>query len=399
MLQHPIRNLRMAAVLAALAGLNVSCLAEELPHFGTLQYESDNFEVYASEGLTACGGTYAYTENWLASFRRRVGGDAESSPYTLYWITGEDFAQSPCQADSFACAKPVEHIIYSTVSASEHEVTHLELDRWRPPSLFVEGAAELFGSISRVPRPAPLSPLFDETQIPGPAYQAAGRFSRMIVDDYGLDAYFELHRALDGREDRAAFESAVADVLDRRLEALEADFEAYAWCSVDRWRLYDYECGDLPLTAWNGDGTWAETIDLSCAADDVIGPRGGLAWSLRAFEVTELRTLRLTIDSADDTAVALVFECNADCKGPCAPAGAIRFRRIQSGLPSRRVRAGPLLDASRTRGRIGRYCRRSAGVATFAGPSEMTGAQAIQRSRFASHRRDPTVRSHSGGSF
>ena len=49
------------------ATMTMGCQEEGLPHFGTLEYESQSFEVWASTGLEACGGTFEYTEQWLAA--------------------------------------------------------------------------------------------------------------------------------------------------------------------------------------------------------------------------------------------------------------------------------------------------------------------------------------------
>lgn len=322
MSERPKPTPRPVVVLAVFAALGAGCSDDEFPHFGELLYQGDDIEAYASEGLSACGGTYAYAERWLASFRGRVGGYAERAPSTFYWLTEEDFDGAPCPAGNVACAHAEPNIIYSRVSLSTHELAHVELDRSFAPDVLREGAAEVFGADAAMQLQTELPPLLDQTQIPATAYETAGRFSRLLIDDYGLDAYFELHDALVRKEGRSAFEAEVVAVLGVEWSRLEANFEAYASCSVDRWRFYDYECGDLGLTPWQSDGTWAETIDLSCAAEDVIGPRGGMVWSLRAFEVSETRSLRLVIDSADGTASVQVFECGVDCVGSFVPQAA-----------------------------------------------------------------------------
>lgn len=58
---------RKCALPALILGLT-ACQPEPSPILGEKVYESENFEVYASEGLLACGGTFENVEDWLASF-------------------------------------------------------------------------------------------------------------------------------------------------------------------------------------------------------------------------------------------------------------------------------------------------------------------------------------------
>lgn len=317
----PKPNLTRGLLCAWGLVVGVGCTSDDLPHFGTLQYHSENFEVWASDGLVACGGTYEYTERWLSSFRSRVGTYSGQEAHTFYWLSERDFYDDLCPSTFGACSRSESNVIYSTVLPSTHEIVHADLDAGRPPSLLREGAAEVFGSMASSNRVRELGELFDRETIPGSAYPTAGRFSRMLIDQYGLGAYFELHDALHQSTGRGAFAAGVRETLDVELSTLERDFEIYTSCSVDRWRFYDYECSDLPVIEWDDDARWVQEVALSCAEQDVIGPRGDLIWTLRAFEVPELTSFRLSVASADETANVTVFECNADCRGPYVPQG------------------------------------------------------------------------------
>lgn len=322
-MQRSTPKLRWRRALTYAFGLifGVGCAADELPHFGTLQYESENFEVWASDGLVACSGTYEYTEHWLSSFRERVGEYSGQQPHTFYWLDADDFSDNLCPSTFGGCAHASANIIYSTLIPTTHEIVHTELNRAFAPSLLREGAAEVFGFSQSTDRVSDLGDLFGRERIPGSAYRTAGRFSRMLIDQYGLDAYFELHDALHKTTGRDAFAVGVSDTLDVELSTLEQDFEMYASCSVDRWRFYDYECSELPIIPWDNDGRWVQEVSLSCADQDVIGPRGDVIWTLRAFEVAELTSFRTTIASTDETANVTVFECNADCRESYVPQG------------------------------------------------------------------------------
>ncbi len=299
-----------SAVWALLAS---ACDEEGLPHVGTLQYESESFEVWASDGLQACGGTYEYMEDWLAAFRARVGAHGDPAKHTFYWVGPADFELELCTT-GVACAYPTSNVIYSTIIPAEHEIVHAELDA-QPPSVLVEGAAEVFGSVASPFTISTMSidPLLDDEQIPGIGYQTAGRFSRFIIERHGLDAYFALYAALDGVYEREAFAKAVKDTLGVELSALVEDFESVSPCSVAHWRYYDHECTSVPLTPWESPTRWSEDIDLSCAADDVIGPRRGLVWTLRALEVEQEGTYELVVESADESAQVAIIPCKPSC--------------------------------------------------------------------------------------
>jgi len=296
------------------AFLTTGCQEEGLPHFGTLQYESESFEVWASEGLEACGGTFEYTEQWLVAFRDRIGERSNREKHIFYWLSPEDQDRSSCRSGTAGCALHQYAVIYSTIIPHEHEIVHVELDAI-PPSFLREGVADVFGSI-RSPNTnviTNIEELFEMDQISGYGYQTAGRFSRFLIDRYGLDGYFDLYEALDGETSRAALEAGVEEVLGVELDELVAEFESFPRCSVDRWRFYDRECTALPLTPWQSPTRWAEEIELSCAATDVVGPQLGLVWTRRALEVEQAGLYDLVIESADPTAEVTVFSCDASC--------------------------------------------------------------------------------------
>lgn len=307
------RARRSTWMLTVAAATTMGCQEESLPHFGTLRYESESFEVWASEGLDACGGTFEYTEQWLFAFRQRVGEHGNPAKHVFYWLSAEEFETDPCPIGP-ACAYPYSNVIYSTIIPVEHEIVHTEVDA-QAPSFLREGVAELFGSIDSpsVTEIADIEELIDIDRITGSGYQTAGRFSRFIIDHHGLDAYFELYEALDGATSRAALEAEVEHVLGVTLPDVVADFEGFGWCSVDRWRFYDRECTMLPLTPWQSPTRWAEEIDLSCATPDVVGPQRDLVWTRRAFEVEEAGLYDLVIESTDPTAQVEVFSCDASC--------------------------------------------------------------------------------------
>src|SRR5690606_28650747 len=98
------RSRRHASMWIVAAFLTTGCQEEGLPHFGTLQYESESFEVWASEGLAACGGTFEYTEQWLVAFRDRIGERSNREKHIFYWLSPEDQDRSSCRSGTAGCA-------------------------------------------------------------------------------------------------------------------------------------------------------------------------------------------------------------------------------------------------------------------------------------------------------
>ena len=296
--------------LLALA-LPLACEEPDAPQ--SPYYAGAHLVVWASDGLEACNGTFPYMEAWLSAFRDRIGQPDSAVRHTFYWKSPEEFEASPC-VDAVACAFPRSDVIYSSYVPAEHELVHTELEG-RPPSLLREGAAEVFGStdhIDIVNRPS-IEALADEHQILGPDYQAAGRFSRFLIDRFGIDAYLDLYTGLDPNAGREGIAAGVADILEADLSSVVADFEQQRACRQEAWRFYDVECSVLPLEPWQDADHWSTTVDLACDAPDVIGPRFDTVWARRALHVAQTDRYTLSIASDDPSAVVTILSCNAPC--------------------------------------------------------------------------------------
>jgi hypothetical protein len=292
----------------------------ELPRFGTLQYEGDDFEVWASDGLSACEGTHAYTEAWLSGFRERMGPHAKPQHHVFNWVDDEDLVDVPCSTLG-ACAASQENVIYSTRVPHEHEIVHVELDMQNAPPVLSEGAAEAFGTDQ-----SPIELTHDVVEqllaeigtIPLERYPAAGRFTRYLIDTYGLDAWIEIVRASPEEAARFGIERAFLDVLGERVTDVLADFETSPACSTAQWRYYDYECGAHPLTDWVDASRWEASVDLSCDDEAAIGPQDDAFWTVQAFEIEEPGTYELTGHASEGATFELVpcaRSCFTDAEG------------------------------------------------------------------------------------
>ncbi|MCX4241337.1 hypothetical protein [Paraliomyxa miuraensis] len=308
----PLSIRPLPLTVALLTSSILACEDPGIPQ--SLHYDGDHLEVWASDGLQACEGTFPYMEAWLSAFRERVGRSDSSVRHTFYWLSPEEFEASPCRDDVAACAFPRSDVIYSSVAPIEHELVHTEIEG-SPSSLLREGAAEVFGSAGYydVTSSASIEDLADERQIPGLDYQTAGRFSRVLIDRFGVDAYLDLYLGLDGVEGLAGLEAGVAEILGADLSSLVADFDQHRTCRQEAWRFYDLECSALPLVPWQDPDRWSTTVDLACDAPDVIGPRSDTVWARRALHIPETDRYTMSIESDDPSAVVTISSCNAAC--------------------------------------------------------------------------------------
>lgn len=288
---------------------------EDLPHFGTLRYEGENLEVWASEGLSPCGGTYPYLDAWLTGFREHLGGSARPQHQIYYWLDAEDYEETTCPQPSDGCALWGRNRVYSRQIPCEHELVHAELDTMKSSSIFTEGVAELFGSngsLTGDPRSYPLDDLLGQhDRIPYEGYRTAGRFSRYLTETYGLEQFLDVVRASPRGGGRLEIAQTFASVLDEDLDEIVADFETYAPCSTVAWRYFDYECLTMPTTPWVSPDLWEVSLDVHCD-EEAIGPRNGHFWTLRAFDVAEPGEYRIT-GSTDDNARVYIVPCAISC--------------------------------------------------------------------------------------
>lgn len=291
---------------------HTGCRPEDTsPNGEVLLYDSPDFQVWASEDLQTCEGTFPYTEQWLDRFHEHVGPYGTSRQPVIHWLSPDDFGVSPC-AGTVACVPP-SNIIYSSLLPIEHEFVHAILDNG-PPSVLREGVAEVFGSIGPgLVNVASVEDLIEKNRLDGPSYATAARFTRFIIDEYGIDGYFEVYEGLDGVRTKDEFAVEIETYLNVDLPTLLADFEEVSNCSMDRWRFYDVECSSMEVTPWREPTLWAEHIDLSCSSPDVIGPRRGVVWTRRALNVEQDGFYWLHIDSDDPTASVLANMCNVPC--------------------------------------------------------------------------------------
>lgn len=320
----PAKPIRLGLLTLVLLPGPGACSETAAPHFGTLRYRSKTLEVFASEELQACGGTYRYTEQWLAGLHDRLGRHGSPQSQRFYWGTEADFNDNRACPIGEGCAWLDERVAYGVHIPLEHEHAHIEFGPRRPPSILEEGAAVVFGAtVEGMPdRGTDLMDGFDQRPIDGELYGAAGRLSRRIIDKHGLEDYLKLYARLDGEEGFAATRDAFFEVTGDDLESL-AHAAAEDECRPESFSYHDVGCKQTPATPWLTDTSWRVSVELDCTASDVVGPQNGTIWTLRRLDLQRAGRLLFQLSGPDGSrGRARIAECGS-CYGDSAFGGMV----------------------------------------------------------------------------
>lgn len=184
---------------------------------------------------------------------------------------------------------------YRTFGVLRHELAHAIVHQtWgRSISFLEEGLAETLGrasedSIQPEHRGTSVQDMVsdDPTHID---YPTAARFTRYLIDAYGIERYRELftslHHGASEKEISAGFQAAYG----KSLTALDEEY------FLDGPRCtYQFEiCGSEPIAV---PVSWSAQVLLDCNAPTVFGRSGGLVSSTLTFEIASDGLYRLRSD-------------------------------------------------------------------------------------------------------
>lgn len=276
----------------------------------------EHVEVWASPSIEVCGGNVDHMDRFVDRFRELVGPRPEAEDLHRFYVLDEQDWDDLgiCQPDACSVRR---RTIYSRFLPSTHELVHAEISAGGY-TLLEEGLAEVFGEAR--PDELPFAHDIDEvigqgdSGLPGGAYQRAAHFTRFLIDRHGLDGFLALRDATrrgDGVPQlERAFDETLGVSLDAELLAY-GDYPEFCWNPGYRFPLLECE---TPPTPWASPTEFVETVDLTCANDDVMGPRWGELFTLRSFEVGELDKFAIEVEApGSDYASAWVVKCDAEC--------------------------------------------------------------------------------------
>lgn len=316
--------MRLLSILL-LGFATLGCAPDDELEIGSPVYEGESFEVWASDGLTACGGTFDYMERWLDAFHHEVGPSLTTQHHRYYWLSQADWdAYQPCSSGHGCARRATIHALDIPI---EHEVVHVATGS--AASLLTEGLAEVYGSTSNsLTNPELDVALFEDEQLPGAHYADAGHFVRFMLDRHGQQTVLNWLWATSRGDSYEQVAGALAEVAGVSLDAELAEYRDAERCTAFGWR-YDFAYCAEPELPEGPDG-WSWTLDFDCAAEDVLGPYDDSMWSRRTFAVSTAGRYEVTLDSPDRNAFGFLQRCgNLRCEGR---AGVNDLRRTAVGL-------------------------------------------------------------------
>lgn len=299
--------------------LAVGCAPELEPEIGALVERGEHVEVWASDGLEVCGGNVAHMDRFVERFREVVGPRPEAEARHRYYVLDEEDWALLGWCDDLAGCTIERRTIYARRLPSRHELVHAEIAAGGH-SLLEEGIAEAFGD--GPPDAWPFTYDVEEAldlgdaRLPFEGYQRAAHFSRFLIDRYGIDGFLRLRDSTSKGEGREALARAFEVAVDRSLESELIAYEGYAaWCQNAGYRLALLEC-ELPVTPWRSELSFVETVELTCAGADVLGPFDGEIFTYRALEMPLAAKLDIEVEAeGTDDARAWIVKCGSRCRG------------------------------------------------------------------------------------
>lgn len=239
--------------------------------------------------LAVCAGTVEHMDRFVEAMAGRMGIAAPVLDERLrfHWWPVKERLATACGAEvgTIGCASGDD--IYSLYVPHNHELVHALARRLpgspTPAPFFSEGLADAHEGYSGLPMPAyyyynesdeDIVELVQRSPIElgEGGYGRAGRFTRFLMDSYGVSAYFDLYAALDeAGKDVAAIDATFQEVLGTSFFAAVDAFSA-PW-TADAYDVLLSEC-DAPSLPWTGDAFVYEEF-VFCGAERAIGPYGG----------------------------------------------------------------------------------------------------------------------------
>lgn len=287
-----------------------SCADFELP--GELVWSGEYLDVYASEGLQACGGSFDFMDTFIGRLSAELGLHPPSSPVSFHFVDADDWASVDCAPHAAACFFPGEGVV-SPDLPEEHELTHAVLDVDSEVPLLEEGLAEVFGTdyvVSPVASGPRVEDLLRENSV---HYGVAGHFVGFLVERHGAAAVVELNEKTGaGYESIAA---AFSEVLDSDLETELELYENYPKCESHGYRRALFECALEPESPLSPVSGWDIDVELGCEDQTALGPRFGEMWTIRTFDVSAALGETSMVLSREDDGVGRVevFRCEPRC--------------------------------------------------------------------------------------
>lgn len=269
--------------------------------------------------MQVCGGTFDALDRHVELVREAML--LEGDGVVEYSIGDEDFVESACDfpfdGTSIACADASSGNVFTSNAFVLHEIVHAV--RRRDPGVgllsspFEEGLAMVYGDdfLPSYPIPLDIVGVLDKASYieGGEEYYFSGHMVAKLLDLHGMETFrrFDLQAREQG--EGVAF-SEVYGQTKREFGALA---EGDPVCEQTQWWAPLLECDGEPMIADPATDGLVLSGDLSCAAEDVLGPGVGRVWTSRHFRLDRgTSTLAYEFDIPEDATLEIV-SCDGGC--------------------------------------------------------------------------------------
>ena len=240
-----------------------------------IAWEGDKIRFATTEDHLPCGRALEILDEDIKEMEKELGLPMPGGvKITYYWLP-DHMHLSPCADWVSGCAS--DYTIFTTSSSHHHEVVHILTARLGPGHAFLsEGFAEAFNRRSRfeLAKEDDLEARIKRCLISYAVsadidYPLAGKFTRFLITEYGLDLVKTVYSRLPPRSDESDYDRVFKAVLGDSLSTIIDKFvqnapECYATPS---------ECRDMePATQWE-DGVWEHRFEMSCT--EAVGEASG----------------------------------------------------------------------------------------------------------------------------
>jgi len=299
--------MRSSRLFTNLISLGLVSGCQDLPEIGEHVWTGEHVEIWASDGLSACGGSFLEVDRHAARLKeqaKEVGVPTDDAQrFKYYWFdeSERDIVDTVC--DGYACF--IRDSVYSPSMPDFHEITHASIPRIAAsdtPFSIAEGVATVFGNFKldselRTISPVlpPLQNLLDSNRPSSDEYPAAAHFVRLLLGDdprAGASALVASDKGARYSEIRKASLSAGLP-----FDEVAVRYSEFTLMDKNQPRHSISECDRTP-EPWTS-GRLEISGALACEAHDSLGPFRGRIWRVHTFEVTgeEEQLFRMTWDS------------------------------------------------------------------------------------------------------
>lgn len=309
------------------------------------EWEGENIRFGAvPEDARVCGGTLAYLDSYFGALKRKFGAPDDLS-LDYFYIGDENIDGLPCPESFVGCESASLGAVFAREVVLEHELVHaarvasshavIEEETamvWGDDWLWTSEATSIRDALAAA----------DGRELPPNDYGTAGHFVSFLANDYGsFDTFAAFADDTRYRDSTAELDAAANASYGHPMAELLRGYDGYrdenGWCPPFRYRDASLSCevsAELPCS-WRVAQDGVELffdfeVDLSCASDDAIGPKGadyqgagggGVAWASRVIRPPIATGWVISVTAADDETLSLVDQGDIlveACSGGCS---------------------------------------------------------------------------------